>query len=687
MNSMEVDGNKPIIEPFCYSLITPSKIPYLGRGNEAQVRDPKTLQRTRNPMIQSRIRSHGTKNRINRRNEITKNYNTTFSILNNFNEHLMYGKTKQNALKDEIESMKEVSELVTACTPKDTRSLRNAQKFFNSSKGTIHSNKQQINKLNEDIQGKDHNMKSLDLNDTIKKQIIFTMLKENKIPTEIIAGEEKYLRNVKDQQLRLEKLSEAILASYDVIVQTKESSYKSGMPDITHKRAVTREKIKRSVIVNKSFTNKMSYNTPSFTLPQSIAKQKKIMKEEVVLPEGVIDCVINRKIALINRYTALLYRNKEPYLNLKAINWIHKKLGLGKLIQNEEELKSRERICQIKESLLRLLYSTINKENMYVADNNVAAPRYFVGGGNNSPLVKLLLRERCWWIQGEDRQKSLNLLWTQWRRMDFILTLGTTNEPLNEATPRISNHLEGNCYLGYKKNIYKCLSLYYSLIGKEVSDIVPLTFHIKGRKDPEYEVFKNLFTENETKLKAAGMLNSEDEDASETELEDYTDYEASTDCGGRNLWIIKPGENTNRGHGIIVSNNLYKIVEHMIGLSHTYIIQKYIERPFLFEKRKFDIRCFALITSINGYIKAYYYQEGYLRTSSKDYSVRDLSRSVHLTNEAVQIHNQDFGKHEAGNKVSYNDFNKYLHSYCQENDLEKIDFFKDILPKIKVRFC
>ena len=54
---------------------------------------------------------------------------------------------------------------------------------------------------------------------------------------------------------------------------------------------------------------------------------------------------------------------------------------------------------------------------------------------------------------------------------------------------------------------------------------------------------------------------------------------------------------------------------------NTSIIKKYIEKPLLFEKRKFDIRCFALVTSINGYIKAYYYQYGYLRTSSKDYSL------------------------------------------------------------------
>jgi hypothetical protein len=101
-----------------------------------------------------------------------------------------------------------------------------------------------------------------------------------------------------------------------------------------------------------------------------------------------------------------------------------------------------------------------------------------------------------------------------------------------------------------------------------------------------------------------------------------------------------------------VTQNLREIEHYVSSGEHTYIIQKYIERPLLFGKRKFDIRCFGLITSVNGYLKGYYYNEGYLRTSSKQYSLSSMSKAVHLTNEAVQIKYDDFGKHEAGNKVS-----------------------------------
>ncbi len=67
----------------------------------------------------------------------------------------------------------------------------------------------------------------------------------------------------------------------------------------------------------------------------------------------------------------------------------------------------------------------------------------------------------------------------------------------------------------------------------------------------------------------------------------------------------------------------------------SFIVQKYIEAPLLFRKRKFDIRIWALI----GYDgKFYLFKEAYVRTSSEEY---DLSGEkldqiyVHLTNNAV----------------------------------------------------
>jgi tubulin monoglycylase TTLL3/8 len=58
----------------------------------------------------------------------------------------------------------------------------------------------------------------------------------------------------------------------------------------------------------------------------------------------------------------------------------------------------------------------------------------------------------------------------------------------------IHNHLQYNFYLGNKKALFYNLKEYYSLIGKNVFDYVPLTFHIrKGMKDPEYTRFVDYY--------------------------------------------------------------------------------------------------------------------------------------------------------------------------------------------------
>lgn len=49
----------------------------------------------------------------------------------------------------------------------------------------------------------------------------------------------------------------------------------------------------------------------------------------------------------------------------------------------------------------------------------------------------------------------------------------------------------------------------------------------------------------------------------------------------------------------------------------TLIVQKYMENPYLYNRRKFDIRCYLLVTAVNGILKGYFFNEGYIRTTSK----------------------------------------------------------------------
>lgn len=69
-----------------------------------------------------------------------------------------------------------------------------------------------------------------------------------------------------------------------------------------------------------------------------------------------------------------------------------------------------------------------------------------------------------------------------------------------------------------------------------------------------------------------------------------------------------------------------------------------------------------------------------MRTASKEFSTKNYSRYVHLTNDAVQKHCDDYSKYENGNKLSYSNFQRYLTKNYPEM---KINFAKDVVPNLK----
>jgi tubulin polyglutamylase TTLL9 len=69
-----------------------------------------------------------------------------------------------------------------------------------------------------------------------------------------------------------------------------------------------------------------------------------------------------------------------------------------------------------------------------------------------------------------------------------------------------------------------------------------------------------------------------------------------------------------------------------------YVIQRYIQNPFLVGGRKFDIRLYALTLCFQPLI-IYVYRGGFCRFSSQPFSLKSFqNREVHLTNIAVQTH-------------------------------------------------
>lgn len=60
-----------------------------------------------------------------------------------------------------------------------------------------------------------------------------------------------------------------------------------------------------------------------------------------------------------------------------------------------------------------------------------------------------------------------------------------------------------------------------------------------------------------------------------------------------------------------------------------------------------------LITNMYGVMRAYWYLDGYIRTSSYEFNIDNFDPEIHLTNDAIQKKYSEYGRYEPYNKISY----------------------------------
>ena len=104
--------------------------------------------------------------------------------------------------------------------------------------------------------------------------------------------------------------------------------------------------------------------------------------------------------------------------------------------------------------------------------------------------------------------------------------------------------------------------------------------------------------------------------------------------------------------------------------SNKIILQKYIEKPLLYNGRKFDTRFWILLTHK---MEIYLFKEGHLKATSFNFSLENTDLYVHLTKYSVQKYSDKFEIYEDGNEISFSELEKSLN----------IDLRKEVMPKIK----
>ena len=116
-------------------------------------------------------------------------------------------------------------------------------------------------------------------------------------------------------------------------------------------------------------------------------------------------------------------------------------------------------------------------------------------------------------------------------------------------------------------------------------------------------------------------------------------------------------EYKNNNANNINNSNKKKVAYSKMYCSNEIIIQKYLDRPLLYYKRKFDIRCFVLVDSN---LNVFFCREGHLKGSSEFYDLNTTNKLIHITNYSLQKKSSKFEQFEDGNEISYNDFKNYM---------------------------
>lgn len=296
--------------------------------------------------------------------------------------------------------------------------------------------------------------------------------------------------------------------------------------------------------------------------------------------------------------------------------------------------------------------------------------RYGVGPGNNDKLIEKMLRVKG--MTSESFFSKCNFIWTQAsNKRTSVINISNGVEEYDLVDEKVSEKIrmykiKSESALASQvsalKLFYEDPSLDSQLtlqISKQIKDLKKLCGikteqfilmnHIKGlkyisKKHMLYSTMKSYCEAQDipigTVVPQTWVLQG---DTFDVDLENMLQEKEKTDSWKCPL-IIKPGENSNRGQGIVMARNAteartlsHEILENRKSTS-TVVVQTYITNPLLFLKRKFDIRCYALVIRYPSRISYFWYRKGYARTCSFEYSA-DVGDNlmVHLTNEAVQV--------------------------------------------------
>ena len=328
-----------------------------------------------------------------------------------------------------------------------------------------------------------------------------------------------------------------------------------------------------------------------------------------------------------------------------------------------------------------------------------------------------------------DEQVNINFEWKYYsNRLNYKNYKYESYIPLHKL--RMVNLFERNFEIGNKKNMFLNLISYCDKIKYNIFEIVPFTLIISYKKNLiiSMKSLKELieFIEKNKNKNSDIITNTRYNeyfwyDKNYEKISNQIIYINKNYISEKNYWIIKPTDlyqgkyieicNTyddiykicinmfkgindslikededdnqnNNNNTNKIKNIIKKTLYHKMYYCNDIIIQKYLDNPLLYKKRKFDIRCFALL---DYNLNLFYCREGHLKGSSELYNVHNSNKFIHITNYSFQKKSSKFEKYEEGNEISFKDFKLFLEE--EKIPLEKFNLMiEQIKFLIKVSF-
>ena len=371
----------------------------------------------------------------------------------------------------------------------------------------------------------------------------------------------------------------------------------------------------------------------------------------------------------------------------------------------DEEIEKKPKINDFGERCRQKRFSLIKKRFKL---------KYCVFPGNNSKLIDSVMKYRSeiWEKVPTSHYRFCDLVWAP-------LT-STIDFKSSQYVHQYLNHIQFNEEITNKMRLYANLLKHCEKKKIDVYKIFPFTICLTLSHhtfEEQLDNFKILFKEIDKYTPKSDVVFSSLFNALLNKKigSNQTINIPKTFNSGKNMWIIKP-VNLNRGRCIKVLNNIDEILKEMKwiqtskkilisegnndnsknkilnsekknsfekeyintnGIKCEYImIQKYLEKPLLYQGRKFDIRMWIMFMT-NRENDVYIFKEGHLKATSLKYNPDSNDLFVHLTNYSVQKHNIHFSKIEIGNEIPFYEFQREL-----DRKKTGINFIKDIYPKI-----